>query len=86
VAKRGKQLTRSEAGKLAASLANDECERLYKKRPFAARRFSVVEKADRYRWGRLDVTAPGGFSAVVTISKDGADPKVEVIYSTDIVR
>jgi hypothetical protein len=81
-----RELTPGEAARLAASLANDECERLYKKRPFTVWRLGAVEKGNRYRCGRLDVTAPAGFSAVVTFAKDGTDPKVEVYYSTDIVR
>jgi hypothetical protein len=78
-------LTPVEAAKLAARLANDECERLYKKRPFTAKPYRAVRRGDRYRWGRLDVTAPGGFSALVTFATDGTDPKVEVYFSTDIL-
>ena len=54
-------LTPVEAAKVAARLANDECERLYKKRPFTAKPYRAIRKGDRYRWGRLDVTGPGGF-------------------------
>src|SRR4051812_7586845 len=38
-----KELTPAAAAKLAASLANDECERLYKRRPFAAKWSGAVE-------------------------------------------
>jgi hypothetical protein len=78
-------LTPVEAAEVAARLANDECERLYKKRPFTAKSYRAVRKGDRYRWGRLDVTGRGGFSALVTLATNGTDPKVEVYFSTDIL-
>jgi hypothetical protein len=47
------------AAELAAKLANEECERLYSKRPFKATQHKAVLEGDSYRWGRLD---PGGLA------------------------
>ena len=38
-----------------------------------------------YRWGRLDVGAPAGYSAVVTFKADGGKPSVEVYLSPDFL-
>ena len=77
------KLTVSEAAELAARLANEECQRLYNRRPFAPGQYPARLTVDGYRWGRLDVGAPGGLSAVVLFAPDGGNPKVEVYYSTD---
>jgi hypothetical protein len=76
-------LSRRAAADFAARLANDECERLHNKRPFAARQYEVVLESDRYRWGRLDPGGPKGLSAVVTFQIDGSQPNVQVYFSTD---
>jgi len=71
---------------LAAKLANEECERLYSKRPFKATQHKAVLEGDSYRWGRLDPGGPGGLSAVVTFRADGSQPDVKVYLSTDITK
>jgi hypothetical protein len=76
-------LSPTDAAQLAAKLANDECERLYKRRPFAAGQHPAVQGEGEYHWGGLDVGAPGGYSAQVTFGQDGSRPKVEVYFSTD---
>jgi hypothetical protein len=72
-----------EAAKLAARLANDECEARYRRRPFKPAQHSAVLQEAIYRWGGLDVAGPGGFSALVTFQQDGSDPHVEVYFSSD---
>jgi hypothetical protein len=81
-----RNLSAAEAAQLAAKLANDQCERQYHKRPFAAEQHSVVLEDGIYRWGGLDVGGPGGLSALVTFRRDGSEPHVEVYFSTDIHR
>src|SRR5258705_13405555 len=54
-------LSPSVAGELAAKLANDECDRHYRKRPFTAEQHAAVLEGDVYRWGRLDPGGQGGF-------------------------
>jgi hypothetical protein len=76
-------LSKADAAQLAARLANDECERRFKRRPFAATQHSPVLKNGEYRWGGLDEGAPGGYSALVTFGRNGSHPKVEAYYSTD---
>jgi hypothetical protein len=76
-------LSAGAAAQLAAKLANDECERRFKRRPFSAERYDAVLENGVYRWGRLDVGAPGGYSAKVTFHEDGSRPKVEVYLSAD---
>ncbi len=77
-------MTPSEAAQLAARLANDECERLYRSRPFKAEQHAAVWKDGEYRWGGLDEGAPMGLSALVTFQANGTEPRVEVYFSTDI--
>jgi hypothetical protein len=79
-------LSPGAAAELAAKLANDESERLYKKRPFTAKQHPAVLEGDLYRWGRLDPGGPSGLSAVVTFRRDGTQPDVKVYFSTDTVR
>jgi hypothetical protein len=77
-------LSPSVAAELAAKLANDECERRYRKRPFTAEQHAAVLEGDVYRWGRLDPGGPAGLSAVVTFRADGSQPDLQVYFSTDI--
>jgi hypothetical protein len=79
-----KALTPNAAAVLAAKLANDECERLHKKRPFKPEQYAAIREDDRYRWGRLDPGGPSGLSAAVTFRADGSEPEVQVYFSTDI--
>ena len=79
-------LSSTQAAILAAKLANDECERLHQRRPFTAEQYAAVLDGDVYRWGRLDEGGHSGFSALVTFAPDGSNPKVEVYFSTDIIR
>ena len=76
-------LSPTDAAELAAKLANDECERLYKRRPFAGSQHPAVLSGGEYHWGGLDQGAPGGYSALVTFGQDGSHPKVEVYFSSD---
>ena len=78
-------LSPTAAAVLAAKLANDECERLYKKRPFTAGQHAAVLEGEVYRWGRLDPGGTSGLSAVVIFRADGSHPKVQVYFSTDIL-
>ena len=81
----GQTLTPTQAAILAARLANDECERRHKKRPFTPEQYAAVLEGDVYRWGRLDEGGRDGLSALVTFARDGSNPKVEVYFSTDII-
>ncbi len=77
-------LSPTEAAQLAAKLANDECERLYRKRPFEAGQHPAVLKGEEYRWGGLNEGARGGLSALVVLGPDGSHPRVEVYFSDDL--
>jgi hypothetical protein len=76
-------LSTKEAADLAAHLANEECQRLYKCRPFEPGQHPAVMANAGYTWGGLDPGAPRGYSALVTFSRDGSEPKVEVYFSSD---
>jgi hypothetical protein len=78
-------LAADAAAELAARLANDQCERQYRRRPFAAGQNAAVLEGNVYRWGGLDVGGVGGFSALVTFARDGSEPHVEVYYSSDLL-
>src|SRR5947208_15266010 len=56
-------LSPNDAAQLAAKLANDKCERLYKRRPFSASQYAAVVRDGEYHWGGLDQGAPAGYSA-----------------------
>jgi hypothetical protein len=79
-------LSADEAAQLAAKLANDQCDRQYRERPFSAAQHFAVLQNGMYQWGGLDVGGLGGFSALVTFRADGSEPRVEVYFSTDILR
>ena len=79
-------LSANGAADLAARLANDQCERQYRKRPFRSELYSVKLHGGIYRWGGLDIGGPGGFSALVTFRQDGSDPHAEVYFSTDALK
>jgi hypothetical protein len=79
-------LSANEAAQLAAKLANDQCDRQYRKRPFSAAQHSAALQNGMYQWGGLDVAGPEGFSALVTFRPDGSEPHVEVYFSTDVLR
>ena len=79
-------LSEDGAARLAAQLANDQCERQYHRRPFLPEQHSAVSQEGIYRWGGLDVGGPGGFSALVTFREDGTEPHVEVYFSSDALR
>ena len=76
-------LSAQQASELAARLANEQCERQYRKRPFRADQHLAVLKDGLYRWGGLDVGGVGGFSALVSFRQDGSGSHVEVYYSDD---
>jgi hypothetical protein len=71
---------------LAAQLANDQCERKYRRRPFKPGQYPAVLQDGVYHWGKLDIGGPGGFSALVTFYRDGSEPHIEVYFSSDTVR
>ena len=82
---RAPALSSQAAAQLAAELANDECDRLHQQRPFNAAQHPAILQKGIYTWGGLDVTGPGGFSALVTFRADGSNPQVEIFFSHDIL-
>jgi len=76
-------LSAEDATVLSAKLANEQCERQYRRRPFKPGQHSAIFQDGLYHWGKLDVVGVGGFSAVVTFRQDGSDPHVEVYFSSD---
>jgi len=69
---------------LAAQLANDECERLYNRRPFTSDSYPVRVTQDGYEWGQLDPAGYHGISAHVKLPRNLKDPEVTVYFSVDI--
>jgi hypothetical protein len=82
----GERLSVESAARLAAKLANDECERLYKKRPFAPETYQVRFADGHYHWGHIDPAGIGGYSAEVAFRADGTQPEVRIWFSSDAVR
>lgn len=81
--RRALSLSAPEAAKMAATLANQECARLYQERPFRAAQHPAVLKNGTYQWGGLDITASNGFSALVTFRADGGKTHVEIFFVHD---
>ena len=79
----GRHLSAGDAAVLAARLANEQCERQFRRRPFEPRQHAAIFNDGLYHWGKLDVGGTGGFSAVVTFRQDGSEPHVEVYFSSD---
>jgi len=77
-------LTTAEAAFLAASLANDECSRLFDRRPFEPDSYPVRRSSARFVWGHHDPAGIDGYSAKVSFSLDGADPEVKVYVTSDM--
>ena len=82
----GKSLDRTAASRLAASLANEECRRLYHRAPFSSDDYDAQVIRGRWSWGRLDPAGKEGFSAEVSFKRNGSDTRVVVYYSSDILR
>ncbi len=78
-----KALSANEAAALATRVANEECERLYERRPFSANLYSIELREATWHWGRYDPAGIHGFSAEVSFRVDGSDPKVKVHWSSD---
>jgi len=83
--RRGQQrvLSADHAADLAAEIANEECNRLYKRRPFKSDDHVPELREGRWHWGRLDPLGHDGLSAEVTFDPDGANPEVTVYFSSD---
>ena len=76
-------LSPEEAAELAAQLANQDCERKYKRQPFQPGQHKAVLQDGFYHWGQLDIGGIAGFSAMVSFRQDGSEPRVEVYFSSD---
>ena len=76
-------LTQHQAASLAAQLANDECEKRFKRRPFTATSFAATYTEGRWCWGRLDPAGMKGYSAKVLFDRYGKNPEVQVYFSDD---
>lgn len=79
-----KRLSPKRAAALAARLANEECERMYDRRPFAPTTYPVRFEEDRFEWGRVDPGGEDGFSAAVSFDRDGRDAVARCYFSTDV--
>ena len=80
-----KRLDVAEAAELACRLANDRCEREWRKRPFSPDTFETAFRDGRWVWGRYAAAGPQGFSAVVSFDRAGRLPSVQLYFSTDAV-
>ncbi len=76
-------LSAQDAAELAARLANEQCKRQFGREPFSPGQHLAKFQDGFYHWGELDVGGVGGFSAVVTVRRDGTEPHVEVYFSSD---
>ncbi len=77
------ELNAEKAIKLASKLGNEECEKMYNRRPFSPDSYKATFEKGRWRWGHFDPAGIHGYSAEVSFAKNGASPKVEVFFSSD---
>ena len=63
---------------LAASLANDRCQKEYGKRPFRPDDFESMLDQGRWHWGTPDGGKVDGFEVEVSFDHDGSDKQVMV--------
>jgi len=76
-------LSADRAADLAAQIANEECGRLYNRRPFNGEDHVPELGEARWRWGHLDPAGHDGLSAEVTFDPYGANAEVTVYFSSD---
>src|SRR5689334_13495768 len=74
-------LSAEDAAVLAARLANEKCERQYRRSPFKPEQYPAILRDGVYHWGQLDVGGHAGFSATVVFYPDGTGPQVEIYFS-----
>jgi hypothetical protein len=66
------------AGTLAASLANDRCQKSFGSRPFAATDFEALLDDGRWHWGTRDGGKIDGYEVDVSFDRTGGAPDVVV--------
>ena len=71
-------LTQKQVAKLATTIANNEFERLYNKRPFTPPQYSKEQENSRWGGGQIKLTSKDGSYAEVWLNKMGRDQKVRV--------
>lgn len=74
-----------DAATFAATAANKECLRIWRRAPFASRMYPATMLNGRWHWGRYDPFGPDGFSAEVSFGEDASALKVQINFSTDKV-
>lgn len=78
-----RELSPEGAANFAANLANEECQKLCKRRPFSPGSYRATFRDNRWYWGKFDPAGVHGYSAEVSFRKDGGAAKVEVFFSSD---
>jgi hypothetical protein len=71
-------LTPVSAGTLAASLANDRCQKSFGNRPFSAYDFEALLDDGRWHWGTTDGGKVDGYEVDVSFDRTGRKKKVVV--------
>lgn len=66
------------AGTLAASLANERCQKTYGVRPFHPEDFEALIDEGRWRWGTLDGGKVDGYEVEISFDRNGGDKNVRV--------
>lgn len=79
-------LSKGDALHLAVELANAECMRQYSIAPFDSTSYVIEFREQRWYWGRVDVAGINGYSAKVSFDKKGRDRRIEIFFSTDVLR
>lgn len=74
-----------DAAEFAATAANDECLRIWRRAPFAANMYPATMVDGWWHWGGYDPFGPDGFSAEVSFGHRASSVKVQINFSTDAV-
>lgn len=80
---RGRIESPKEAAEFGASLANQECQRIWRHTPFEPNMYPANMENGQWLWGGYDPFGPEGFSAEVSFGQDGSGAKVQINFTTD---
>lgn len=76
--RRGVSLNSAQAAMRAARYANDEAEKNFGSRPFRPSDFSARLDGHRWQWGDLERPVVNGYSAEVTMDRNGTEADIKV--------
>lgn len=78
----GKTLNSAQAALRAARVANDLAEKQFGARPFNPTNWTARFEDNQWHWGRQEQPGVGGFSADVTMNRDGSQVDAQIFFQS----